>query len=462
MDVPRARRVRLWWPIVLGTAVLALGGYLIVFAIIPDTRFTYGVASISRNEAVLLTRRNEDDATFFWIQLVRSDGSVTWSKNVSPLEVNDALGFTGVAASDDRLVLLGERNGTTVVAALERASGEPAWETVLFAQSGPNRIGTTLIVDAPRVYAVETRYGPPDRQTITALSLADGVVQWTYEIGDDATMQVALISPGTVLVDGVELDGATGKVRGAPPFERYGCDTPRGVVGFTRDNKVVLVPPPLADGKQAEQVVALVDGVRAERRSVCGTRGEDVIVGVSADGVRGASLARLDPRSGAMRWKLPLSSGKSFEEGVSVDGSLPRFLPVTVFGSEIEAEPIVSRVVVVDLDQGVVVADHAPTGHAIAFVTAERAYVMESSRSILFALDPATGALASATRLDNVYSVDVRREDLRFGRLWIPGSAFARPSSLGWIVFDLESAKPIHVNGRVVPVDVTADGWAMR
>lgn len=75
----------------LALAALAVGAYLVVDALAPPTRFSYGVYPVSEREAILLTRRNEDDATSFWVQLVSDDGALRWVHETTPLEVEEAL-----------------------------------------------------------------------------------------------------------------------------------------------------------------------------------------------------------------------------------------------------------------------------------------------------------------------------------------------------------------------------------
>jgi len=450
---------RRWW-ILLAVVALIGGGYFFVNALLPATRFIYGLAPVGLNEALLLTRRNESDATYFWAQLVKDDGSVAWSREVTPLHTREALGFTGVAASADRIVLLGEREGTTVVKALARGDGEPQWETAL-AQGESNHIGPMLIIDGPRVYALhgigEQRY-----ETLTALALSDGAVLWTLDPAVEKhrpRLHFALIEPGRLLVSdasatgAVEYDGATGRVVRTLPLHSK-CDTPRTIIG-DRIGAVVVMP----RAGRAVEPVHLTGAGRGALTGPCGERGDDVIIGQSTgDGSTNIGLARVDGRSGDVRWRLDFGR-RMFGEAIRGNGQLPRFLPLVVFGSELADGPILTQVVVVDLDAGSIVSRNPVSEHMLPFVTAGRGYVMAPFARVMFALDPETGALASATRLDGTSGNDVRAEDFRFGRLWLIGKNFGRPSELGWAVLDLESARPLHLNGGLGAVDVTARGW---
>jgi hypothetical protein len=57
------RRLRIALLAVAIVAVVAVALWLLVRSLFPATRFIYGLASIGADEAVLLTRRNEDSAT---------------------------------------------------------------------------------------------------------------------------------------------------------------------------------------------------------------------------------------------------------------------------------------------------------------------------------------------------------------------------------------------------------------
>jgi len=450
-----------WW-ILLAIVATVSAGDLLVLALTPATRFIYGSTPVGPDEALLLTRRNEDNATFFWVQLVKDDGIVAWSREVTPFETNEALGFTSVAASADQIVLLGERGGTTVMKALARGDGEPQWETAL-AQAESLYIGPQLIIDGPRVYVLhDVGAGEQRDETVTALALSDGAVLWTLAPSVEKyrrMLSFALLEPGRLLVSrgsrtgAVECDGASGRVVRTLPLDPM-CDTPRTIIG-SRNGALVVMP---RVGREAEPV-HLTGAARVLASGPCGERGDDVIIGQATGDDLAIGLARVDGRSGEVRWQLDLGRW-ILGEAVQGDGQLPRFLPLVVFGSQVADGPIVTQVVIVDLDAGIIVSRTPVSEHMVPFVTAERGYLMAPFARVMFALDPATGALASATRLSGTSGIDVRAEDFRFGRLWLTGMDWGGPSGLGWAVLDLESARPLHLHGGLSAMDVTARGWA--
>lgn len=460
--MPR-RRLLLVVLVGLGLAVVGL-----VWRLMPATRFVYGLSPIGRDEAVLLTRRNEDDATHFWVQLVREDGAVAWSTETSPLAVREALGFSGVAASDGRVVLLGEREQAAVVLTLGRSGGERLWEREL--SSAPqHRIGPLLVLDGPRIYALhDVVVGDRSDETITALALEDGEVLWTlaapHPEAQPRGLDVALLGPGRLVVtqratdEAIELDGQSGEARRSLPMRSQVCSTPRGIVGHDA-HAVVWVPRPAAGGPEASpRVVALGPDVRPSHEGPCGARGDDLLIG-AALGDRDIGLVRVGVEDRTVRWALPLGDW-SFQRSTSADGRLPRFLPMVVYGTQAEGGPMLHEVIVVDLDQGAIVSRNRVDDHRVAFVTAERAYVMGTFSHVLVALDPATGAIASATRFAATTGNDVHEEDYRFGRLWLFGMGWGRPAALSWAAVDLEGGEPPRVHGEIVAVDATASGWA--
>jgi outer membrane protein assembly factor BamB len=456
------------WLILLALGVSAAVVYLIVQAVTPATRFIYGLAPVSREEAVLLTRRNEDHATYFWAELVASDGTHRWSSELTPFETHDALGYSGVAATAELVLLLGARDASTVVMALARATGERVWETTVAAGTGPDRIGPTLVVDPPRLLVLHERVAGERRdETISALSLADGKTLWqlappAYPGG--VRIDAELLGPGRLLMTSpagvVELATTDGSARRTLPVNWLRCATPRGIV-TTDGLEVLLVPRPQA----GEEVTDLRLGIGADERVAlqgpCGERDGDLVLGPASGKGVGIGLARLDPVSGAARWQLDLGKWIS-ENAESADGRLPRFLPLYVFGSETEGGPILTQVVVVDLDRGTIVSRNPVEGNMQVFFTAERAYVLARSGGALHAIDPASGALGRVTRLARIDSDDVRAEDFRFGPLWMSGMSWGGPADLSWMVFDLERGEPLRLNGKVGASEVAGGGWSPR
>jgi outer membrane protein assembly factor BamB len=447
---------------VVGVVAAAAVCGAIAWAMMPSTRFAYGVAPIGEGEAILVTRRNEDHATYFWAQLVRRDGTVVWSAETSPVRTDDALGFTGVVADETHVVLLGEHEDKTAVLALDRANGERRWEIELGA-GPPNVIADALILDPPRVYVL---HDPPDRPpTITALALHDGSTSWSTEIGESQHAAfygggVALLAPGRLAVagsfsdPGIELDGERGVVAGPLPMHRIGCETPTALVGFADDDTVRL-PRPGAEGEVGPQRLSL-RGARGAYGGPCGERDGDAIV-VALDHDDRIMPLRIDPSSGTPRWLLDLGDGV-LGESVSRDGRLPRLLPVVVSRSHPEGR----RTVVVDLDTGEILGEHAHEDDRMVFVTADRAFVMGLFSPTVFALDPVTGALAWAGRFEGTIGDEVRVQDFRFGELWLTGRGRGRPDALSWAVLDLASASVTARHGEVVVTDVGALGWAGR
>lgn len=459
----------------LGLVALIVTSTIVVNLLTPDTRFAYGVAPLARDQAVLLTRRNEDDATYFWVERVGSDGSVAWTTELSPIEAADALGFSGVAATDTQVLLLGERRGLTtgdtVVMSLSRDSGSREWE-ITVADTPPRRIGPMLIVDPPRLYVIHERVLDAERRedAITALALADGKLLWRLEPPADAPLvmqrEVALRGPGRLLTTSptglVELDGATGATREAFPFNWLRCGTPMGIVAS--DGRKLAFLPRVAEtggdhGADA-RTLELDPGWRDAIEGPCGMRGDDLVVGTMHTS-GGIGLTRLDPTTGATRWLLDLGPWL-YDLGTTANGRLPRFVPLVVFGTQVQGGLMENQVVVVDLDQGTIVDRHPVRDHMRPLVTADRAYVMGLFIGTLFALDPATGKLARATHLGGLDTSDFRAEDYRFGTLWLTGTGWGGPADLAWLVFDLETGSPVRVNGKVTLEDVTASGWSAR
>jgi outer membrane protein assembly factor BamB len=463
IGVPRRRRRLIAALLVAGILAATL-----VWWLIPAERFTYGVAPIGRDEAMLLTRRNESDRTQFWAQLVRTDGETAWTAEISPIETAEALGFSGIAANQDRVLLLGRREGTTVVMALDRETGDELWETVV-PSATLERIGPMLLVDGPRVYAIHQE-GDSRSETITALALDDGAILWRLGPRDGSVdrLHVELLAPARLVVTGrgpagLELDGATGKVWRSLPFDRLLCTVPRGIVGREKARRVVLLQRPASDGQEATASTARLgaDMRIVSRDGPCGERGGDLIIGAQSDDHNALSIVRIDADSGAVLWILPLGNRAFGAPVVTLDGRLPRFMPVSAFDRNEARGPIREEIVVVDLDRGAVRARYRTDENWQAFVTGDRAYAMSSFlRATVVALDPATGAVARVTRLDGVDRIYLRWQHLRFGHLWLSGRmGWARPSELDWAAMDLTTGRPVHLNGDVVATDLTTAGW---
>ncbi len=436
----------------------------LVWWLTPPRRFIYGVAPIERDQAVLFTRRNEDRATYFWVELVGREGQAGWSTEVSPLEPSEALGFSGVVASRDLVVVLGHRERRTVVVGLDRKTGEVRWETTLPpAESVDSRIGPVLIADGSRVYAIhDARVGERSAEQITALSLDDGKLLWTLDGAAKLgwLLRAWLLAPDRLFVTGdesrlgLELDGATGRVLRSVEMPSRGCVAPEGVIGF--DGASVLFFP-AADA--ALERIDLEAGFWPSSSAPCGVRGADLIVGLERSGARELVLQRLERGTGKRLWSLPLGPRWIFEPTETLDGRLPRFLPVLLFGSEVEGGPVVKELVILDLDAGSVVERIRTEDQPVGFVTAERAFVWARIADVMAALDPETGRRARATALRAANLSDTRAEDYRFGQLWVAGTEWERPGALPWVAFDLATGAPARTNGQLSHSDVTARGW---
>lgn len=461
---PERRPLRRRRPAIVGAAlvlvlvIVCAAGWLAIRALSPTHRSTFGVAPIGGGQAILLTRHVDDGERTHWIELVDSDGSVVWRTDVSPLEPTEAAGFSGVAAGADRVVVIGAHHGSTAVKAFARTTGEVVWQTLVADGVAPERVGTTLLVDGPRVYAIHTR-ATRASERITALSLEGGESLWTMDL-TTTSAEVVVLGPRRLLIaasgplsgGGVdEVDGATGAVLRALPMKRIACATALGVVGFDLDQRVALLPPPTPEGDRA---AALTELDRNAAAGPCGTRGEDIVFSArTEDGRRRHGLMRLAPQSGRLRWELDLGS-VSFGANETVDGALPRFLPVAV------TEDGASKIVVVDLDTGARIAEHAGGLGVTSLASADRGWVVTGAT--LVALDPSTGDLGRASALPGLLGrgASVAAEDVRFGALWLIGVDHERaPSDLPWAAVDLSTGRLLHANGEVEPRDVTSSGW---
>ncbi len=403
----------------------------------------------------MLTRHNANDATYFWIERVADDGTSIWSTEVSPFRVDDSLGFSGIAADDKQIVLLGgdEEQGATVMS-LARDSGEKLWETTLAPAPFRSHIGRMLLLDEDRVYTIFEQPKGEDRlETVAhALSLDSGQALWSYSLQGIATTRFtpSILRPGKLVLplpDGgcTELEGATGRVDREVPFEFFGCEIPGGLIGYSNPDVVRISP-------TGEPLVwRLPPDLSPSWHGPCGVVGTgdgDIIVGFRvADRV---GVARLPATGGAPVWRLDLG-GLMFEAGTSQNGVLPRFLPVMVSKQE------GNEVVVVDLEQGSIVSRNPLALGSSVFVNAERAYVL-TFFSTLFTLDPKDGSLADVTQLQGLSSRDVRPEDYRFGKLWLEGDGWATPDELPWAMVDLATGK-VSLRPPVQAIDRTQSGW---
>ncbi len=431
-----------------------------IWALTPATRFVVGSVPSGDGEAILLTRRN-DDASWFWVELVAADGTLRWSTEITPVEGAEALGYTGATATTDAVLVLGTRLGepsVAVVLALSRSDGHPLWETTLsgaVTNSGAGRIGPMLLADAERAFVVNEVQGADGllHDRIDVLSLATGAALWESAALDGAPydygLDVSLIGADRLLVSGrfgstaVELDRASGAIRRSIEGAGFVCRLPDRWIGATRGGAVAV---PIAAG---EPVVSLpiASGWRVALNAPCGARGDDLIVGLASDD--GVGITRLDPATGLAAWHLPLATG-DFAGDAVLDGPLPRFLPVVIRGAGVPRQELV----VVDLDEGRIADRVDYSDSSAVLVSSGRAWLWLTSRAVLVAVDPDTGRLAGATAYPGASTFDARAEDIREGQLWIMGSTWARPADLPWVVVDLETGHLSGSNGGMVAAEV--------
>ena len=411
--------------VIIIAAVVVAVAIGLFFWLQPATRFVYALSPVAPDEAVLLTRRNEDDATYFWAQLVQSDGTVRWSTEVSPFDTVEALGFTGVAATAERVFLLGEVDDALEVRALSRADGEPLWATSI-GHGESSYIGApSLLTDGARVFALHDT--PGMRETLTTLDV-DGRVLWTHTVGSDGRLFVGSRIIAQKGGHTVELDRATGQVVRTLTMDRRIHDTPLGLVG-TRLGKLMLLG---SDG--VERTIALPGYVALD---VGGVIDNDLVVDFNdASDVR--TLARVDPTSGTLVWRLALPSSMIGTLNTP-DHALPRFVAI-----------MVDRVALsIDLTTGAIVARRPIEYYAVAFTTATRAYVFQGVPDLMIAVDPTTGAFGPSWQIKKVWASDMMPEDYRLGRLWVAGDGWAKPDGVSFGVFDLGTATIVSERGNV-------------
>ncbi|MGB1274752.1 MAG: PQQ-binding-like beta-propeller repeat protein, partial [Nannocystaceae bacterium] len=354
-------------PVLLAViGVLALGWWLAK----PKTRFTYGLQPVSQHSAILLTRHNSRDATYFWVEHVADDGKLLWSREVSPFRPADALEFSGIAATEDRVVLLGKGpDGTGKAMALATTTGELLWETVLGSDPFSARIGRMLILDNSRVYVFFDQIVDEEEvvNSVCAVSLSNGQVLWSRTIEDASPgYKPIVLAPDRLVVPKsnhqyTEVDGATGKELRDLPIERVGCEIPEGLLGYAGQE---LIPISRAG---VPTHIALPDKAHGTWRGPCGVHrtpeaSDDYVIGIQG---KTASMIKFPASGGSPVWQLDLGT-TNFEDSASQMGVLPRFLPVIVTTAE------GNDVLVVDLDRGNLVSrEPIPLGSSV-FVGPER------------------------------------------------------------------------------------------
>jgi hypothetical protein len=347
-----------------------------------------------------------------------------------------------------------EGEGEDVALALDRASGRQLWETVLpgiRATGGP--IAPTVLIDGPRVYLVRESQDEAGLDIrVDAVALADGAALWRFEPGEAG--DVRLLAPGRLMVasrggGGMILAGATGESTQQMAKTRVLCAVPEGLLAS--DLGAATLVPAVADGPpwRAELEPPWRIGY-----GPCGVRDEDPVLGTRSGADEHVGLVRVDRRTGLPRWRLDLETTQA-DPILTLDGRLPRFLPVAVYGSHGEQE-LRNELVIVDLDAGVVVNRKTIVQHVEVLATPARAWLWVQFKNTLAGLDPATGELASATAFAEFSGNDIRHDDLQFGVLWLHSMRWDRPARLPWAAVDLATGEVLHAGPQVVTRDESA------
>lgn len=436
--------------LVVVLALLVVGAASVVWALRPATRFILGVVAGGPGEALLLTRRNDTHSTRFWIEHVDRTGPLRWSAELTPIEPGEALGFSSVAVADGKVIVLGGGPDGDVVLALDQDSGARLWTIALPAAGRSSaRIGSMVVIDGPR--AVIVRDVAADEGAgirIDALALADGAHLWTHEPGDDG--DVHRVAPDRLLLttrrgEAALLDGASGRVLERLPLTFVLCPLPDGVLG-RRSGRLIVVSSAPARELPGDLRWRASDGP-------CGARDGDLVVGVRVGERDDAALVRLAPDSGQARWQTDLGD-RLVKPVITVDGRLPRYLPVAMDGGD--AGTTIREFALVDLDTGAIVRRGPIDEHMTVVVTHERGFLWLPFRGVLVGFDPTTGAYTGATGFRDTWTSDLRHEDVRFGELWLHGMAWGRPAALPWVNVDLASGQVARAGDEVGISDASA------
>jgi outer membrane protein assembly factor BamB len=423
-------------------------------------RFAIGIAAVGQDQAVLITWPKAGQGARF-VELVPAQGRPLWSRAFSDLTVPNTLGNTGVAATGDRIILYGERAGKIVVLGLDRATGKTVWETPV-GNAGNTRMGPMLLVDQGRVLALHPD-NPWTRDIVTALSATDGKLLWSRtDLPGTGVLSLTIVGPGrlvgsTLGAPAFLLDGATGQVIRTLPFNRPGCLTQLGTVGV--DGPMITLIP--AGDPAPEKMIRLEAGLRAQTEP-CGQRDGDLVLGAYAQDGSEHFLVRLDPATGALRWRLGLGKDLHFPGRAIGDRMLPRVLPVQTVGRGPGGGALQHQLVFVDLDAGRITGTSPLAEHYLTPVLhGGRAFFKSQVGDRLFFPDPGTGALTRVLRLDGVSVQDLAADDLGHDKLWFFGSAWARRADLPRAVLDLTTGAVL-THGELHAVDVTSEGWPLH
>lgn len=428
--------------LVVAAAALAVIAGLVAL-LLPAQRHLVGLSSTGPDTALLLTRTY--DPAHHWIEHVSAAGQPQWTAELTPFSVPDAFG-TAVAATDQLVIVLATAEQDAAVHAFDRTTGARRWQAALPGKTGSfESRGSFVLVDPPHVHVM--RFVDDSESThnrVDTLALADGAAAWTYDTPRHSTMHPA--GAGRLFVHTAEglatiLDGATGKPIATLTTARAPCRVPGALVTAQNHEAVVL--------HDRGGPALHLSGASLEYGgdSLCGARGDDLVLAHRDTATRTHQLVRHDASTGAPRWTLNL--GADFPQPIrSADGRLPRMLPFTS-GAGDDA-----RLVVVDLDSGKQVHRGRFRGADI-LVSAEWAVLRPRFSYVLLALDQGTGQLARATEFADASLTDP--DDFRDGVLWLRGLGATRRADYPWSILDPNTGTIGHPHGGLASVDRTAE-----
>ncbi len=400
--------------------------------------------SLDRAEAIRVSKFGANDkVTACEIARVRVDGEELWRRSIAPIG-----SVVGAAGTND-LILVASSSADFVgsVTAFSRSDGSRRWTTVL----AQDEVWLDILfrVDGERVY-VEPHNA--NSHTIHALSLADGQELWTRQIYS-YELNVPMLGPGRILFPakdgGVEVDGATGEVLRQLPFA-HACTLSNGAFLAASATHAYVVR---FSGEDPAPLFELPTGGSIQR-GLCGERNGDWIVGLNIG--RGTSeMRRVDPRTGATLWVVPLNDDKPW---IGSDGGLPRVVPVVnAFGNNYLALIDLDRGTMTKQDvEGFLTAMHPTLEYALlsdVLFHSGRAYFLGRDGSIT-ELDPETGAVVDVLAFHDVTQKRARGAfaERRGSTVWV-----TTPSH-DWLAFDLPSKRLIHASGSAAMHSLARSG----
>lgn len=458
--------------VVIAVGIGALFGCVVAYLALttPVRRFPVGFAAAGGGEAVLLSRFSNYGDSRVFVDLVGPEGS-RWSQETTPVFLFDVAGWSGAAATDDLVLVLGvDRRDVQWVGALAKSHGQPRWWTPLGGEGGRwggGRNGPSVLLDEQRAYIIHEVRDPkmptialiderkdeePLAERVDVVSLADGRLLWTYpgpSMSSKGSLDLRLVGERLIIThaDGVgtrELNARSGVIVRTLELDAVLCASPRGIVGV-RKNVASWLP-----YEGAAVPLALTDA-RFEFTTTCGFRGDDLVLSLQRAGAW--SVARVDLASGQPKWERALGSGPSPMEPVVLDATLPQVMPLVLCARE----PYPGRcdVITVDLDAGSLLGRRrTPRIEEVVtpLVTAERAWLWLPTFELLVALD-GHGQPSGAFRFTGLGVRELAADDVRDGRLWLAGRVAARPGEVPWAAFDLARDAVVAVHGDLVVDD---------